>query len=197
MDEKFIDNIELEPVNSVCYNLNLYIATEFPRLYLCTVFQYSCCSALCSCPGGIVRISIIAPQGNAPKCPVRSFWWFWLHCPDSSPVSKSASWRTQGSLNQWDECLRSFQFWRVHYSLTDKFWGSERSQAAALKWISFKNFENHHVLSKKIKSEHEQWPRLTLPCLLRTSPSATGTEWDPPHGLGLLPQWSFLHGQGS
>lgn len=140
--------------------------------------QYSCCSALCSCPGDIVRIYIVGPQGTAPKCQIRSFWWIWLRYPYSSPVSKSASWRIQGSLNQWDGCLRSFQFWRVQYGLTDKFWGSERSRAAALKWISLKCFEDHHVLSKEIEPEHEQWPGLTLPCLLWISPSAAGTAWD-------------------
>lgn len=78
---------------------------------------------------------------------------------------KVVSWRIQGSLSQWDECLRFFPFQRVQYSLTGKFWDSERSQTTAVKWISLKYFEDHsvlewqdwiHFLCYTLRSQHEQ-----------------------------------------
>lgn len=89
------DNVlEVKWMRSSLTGLSLQVLLSVTA-WICTLqlnfpgCQYCCCSALCSHPGDIVRISIIGPQGTAPKCQIRSVWWFWLRYPDSSPVSKS------------------------------------------------------------------------------------------------------------
>lgn len=109
----------------------------------------------------------MALRGTATKCQVRSLCWLWHLYSDSSPIFKSSLLRDTRKLESMRSMFKILSNLRVQYSLTDKFWDSERSQTAAVKWISLKYFEDHSVLEWEVwihffcytlRSQHEQWP---------------------------------------